>query len=365
MNSKLEYWLLFFLFVLIIFGTWIQFSASSIYAYNKFNDMYYFSHKQVIWHFTGIFLMFLTIFFPLKFIKKNIVFLMYFTIFLLILVYVPGISRSVYDEVGQMDFKRWISILGITLQPSEFAKISFLLYIAYLVEKYDLEQINKIYKEILPLLIILILLFFQPQYGTMLLLILVAIALLIISGFPIIRFFLLFVSFVPIIILLGLLQPYRFERIRIWLNPEEYKFDKGYQIYMSFKAFREGGLWGTDIHKGIAHRYLTYGYTDFIFSLLAENLGLMGIIFLLFLFLSILILGFMLVKEIDDPFYYVLASGILILFLFQVLINIFVTTGLIPVTGIGLPFVSYGGSSLISYYILFGIFFNILRINQK
>jgi cell division protein FtsW len=353
------YFLLLF-FILIITGTWFLFSSSSIIAYHQFKDMFYFSNKQIIWHFIGIVLMIFFIIFPVSLLKKWYLYIIYTSIFLMTLVFVPGISKSV--STTSFDFKRWIQIGPFSLQPSEFVKISFLLYLAIVLERFNYkENIKKYIKDFLPMILIFLLLFLQPHYGTMLLLLIVFIILLFVSGYPWIRLLLFGFSITPLIIILAIFQPYRFERIKVWLNPYEYKYDKGYQLVMSYRAFKEGGFLGTDISQAVGHRYLTYGYTDFIYALIVENAGFIGGLFILLLFFFLFLRAFFLIKKINDPFSFLFASGIIILFIVQVLINISVTMGLIPTTGIGLPFISYGGSSLISYYIMMGIFLNLTK----
>lgn len=270
-----------------------------------------------------------------------------------------GDSKTVQDK-NSFDFKRWIQIGFLSFQPSEFVKIAYLFYLPHLVKEKTF-SFQEQWKDFIPFFFILLALFFQPQYGIMILFLAVFILFLILRGFSIIKLILILFLSMPFFIFVTVLQPYRWERIKVWLDPYEFRFDKGYQLVMSFRAFSEGGLYGTDISRSIAHRYLTYGHTDFIFSLLAESSGIIGVLFLLVLILLIYIRGFQLIRQINDEFDFLLASGILLFFILQIVVNISVTTGLIPTTGIGLPFVSYGGSSLISYYILIGIFLNITK----
>ncbi|GIX41124.1 MAG: cell division protein [Leptospiraceae bacterium] len=366
MKKYLEYDLIFLLllFILIISGTWFLFSSSSIIAYHQFNDVFYFSHKQIQWHFIGILCMLIALIIPIDLLKKYNKIIVYLSIGFMFLVFLPGIGKSVSSS-NSFDFKRWIQIGSFTLQPSEFVKISFLLYLANLLETFNYKEHFKHYiLDFFPVFIILFLLFIQPHYGTMLLLLIVFILLLFLMGYPWIRLFLIGVSISPFVFILAVFQPYRLERIKVWLNPYDYRFDKGYQLVMSFRAFKEGGLYGTDISQAIAHRYLTYGYTDFIYALIAESSGIIGSYFILILYFLIFLRAYFLIKNIKDPFIFLFASGIIILFIVQVLINISVTTGLIPTTGIGLPFISYGGSSLISYYIMMGLFLNLTK-NQS
>lgn len=361
LKTSVDLYFLILIFILILYGQWILFSASSIMAYHKKLNYFYYSDKQTLWNFLGIFLMFVFIFFPIKLLKKYNKIIFYFSLVLLFLVFIPGIGKSVQDK-DSIDFKRWIQLGFFSFQPSEFAKISYLLFLPDFLQKISLSiSIRENLKEYFSFFLIFLLLFLQPQYGIMIIFILVFLIFLVLKGFSIIRLLILGIVSLPFLIFLTIFQSYRWERIQVWLNPYAYKFDKGYQLVMSFRAFAEGGLLGTDISKAIAHRYLTYGHTDFIFSLLAESSGILGVFLLLLLYFLIYIRGYQLIKRIKEEYDFLLACGILFFFILQIIVNISVTTGLIPTTGIGLPFVSYGGSSLISYYILMGIFLNLTR----
>ncbi|MCS7205147.1 MAG: FtsW/RodA/SpoVE family cell cycle protein [Leptospiraceae bacterium] len=367
-NLKFDFVFLVLIFLLSLLGLWYLYSSSSIIAYHKFNDAFYYSNKQTLWHVIGYVMLIITMLLDIHLIKKFYKLILYFSILLLGLVFFPGLGKSVSSDEFSFDFRRWIQIGNISIQPSEFVKIAFLLYLAVILEKYPLENFRDFKRNgvlFLPIGVIFVLLYFQPHYGTLILLFLTLIALLYISGFP---FKKILIGFVVVLIFLGILailQPYRYERILVWLNPYEYQYNKGYQLVMSFRAFKEGGLWGMDIHQGVAHRYLTFGHTDFIFSLISESHGVMGCLLLLFLYVLLLVRGVMLVKNISEPFRFYFSSGILLIFGLQVWINISVSTGLLPTTGIGLPFVSYGGSSLISYYIMMGLFLNLTNKEKE
>lgn len=359
LKTSVDLYFLLFLFVYILYGQWVLSSASSIMAYHQKLNYFYYSDKQILWHLLGLLLMFITIYVPIHILKKYYKIILYIAIILLLMVFVPGIGKTVQDK-NSFDFKRWIQIGFLSFQPSEFVKIAYLFYLPHLVKEKTF-SFQEQWKDFIPFFFILLALFFQPQYGIMILFLAVFILFLILRGFSIIKLILILFLSMPFFIFITVLQPYRWERIKVWLDPYEFRFDKGYQLVMSFRAFSEGGLYGTDISRSIAHRYLTYGHTDFIFSLLAESSGIIGVLFLLVLILLIYIRGFQLIRQINDEFDFLLASGILLFFILQIVVNISVTTGLIPTTGIGLPFVSYGGSSLISYYILIGIFLNITK----
>jgi cell division protein FtsW len=154
---------------------------------------------------------------------------------------------------------------------------------------------------------------------------------------------------------------YRKKRIDVWLNPYKYRFDEGHQLVSSFRSFAEGGFLGNPLSTGYSHRYLTYSHTDFVLSTFAEDYGFLGILILFSLFLTLITRSFILIRNINNHFGFMLGAGLITMISLQVIINAYVVTGIIPITGISLPFVSYGGSSLLTVMISMGILLNITR----
>jgi cell division protein FtsW len=154
---------------------------------------------------------------------------------------------------------------------------------------------------------------------------------------------------------------YRRKRIDIWLDPYSYRYEEGHQLVSSYLAFKYGSWFGTDISSGYSHRYLPYSYTDFIISPFVEDFGFLGFLFLLSSILILIFRAFFLMEKVEDPFGFYLGSGIIAFLSIQFLMNFFVVTGILPITGVSFPFLSYGGSSLISTFIFSGILVNITR----
>ena len=179
--------------------------------------------------------------------------------------------------------------------------------------------------------------------------------------FPMFRLMLVALASLPLLYLLIILWEYRLDRFRVWLDPYAFRYEGGYQLVTSFRAFASGGLTGEDLASGFAHRYLTYGHTDFVLALVAEDYGLLGVAFLLGLFCALLWRACTLLRRLEDPFAFLLGSGSLVMLFFQALLNMGVVTGLLPTTGVSLPFVSYGGSSLIVSLCFCGILINATR----
>lgn len=154
---------------------------------------------------------------------------------------------------------------------------------------------------------------------------------------------------------------YRKKRIEVWLDPYKYRYDEGHQLVSSFRAFNDGGWFGTNVSTGYSHRYLTYSHTDFVMATYVEDFGYIGFLFLFFLFIFLILRSFMLIRRVNEPFGFLLGVGIISMIGVQILINLFVVTGVFPITGISLPFVSYGGSSLLTVMLSLGILCNITR----
>ena len=360
--------ILFTLILLLGFGgILILYPASSVIAQIGEGDPEYYFKKQILWFVIGILSLLFFSFFPLEILRKLAVPGMLIVMILLALVYVPGIGKSVSSN--RESFNRWISLGPITFQPSEFAKIALILYASTVFAKKDRFPEDFSLQKYLPSLIFasvpLVAIVAEPQYGTTVCMIVVLVTMLYLSGFPAIRLFVLLLGSFPPMFLVAILYKYRLERFRVWLDPYEYRYEGGYQLVTSYRAFREGGMFGEEFASGFAHRYLTYGHTDFILALFAENHGLFGIVILIALFLLVMWRAIYVVRKIQDPFIFMLASGSVIMIITQTLLNMLVVVGLVPTTGVSLPFVSYGGSSLIVTLSFCGIILNATSYNRE
>ena len=182
-----------------------------------------------------------------------------------------------------------------------------------------------------------------------------------VSGFPILRLVSFGLLSLPLLVILVFFWRYRLERLYVWLNPYQFRFEGGYQLVTSFRAFQDGGFFGKDLASGLGHRFLTYGHTDFAFALFAENFGWVGVCLLLLTFTFFTFRTYYVLKKISNPFAFLLGSGALLMIITQSILNLFVVTGILPTTGVGLPFLSYGGSSLITTLSLCGILLNVTR----
>lgn len=362
-NKKIDLPLLYAIFILFGFGVIIMFSASVIPAEREFADPYYYLKKQLIWGGVGILLFLVFIQIPYQTLVKFSFPFCLLSIVLLISVFIPGVGKSVGTTYGR-NFNRWIQLGGFQIQPSEFSKISLLLFLSLFFQTFDPKNIKWTRKTIISLFTIfsiLILIVIEPAFGTTVEILTVIFFFVIMTGFPMKRILLLSIATLPLLFVLVTQVGYRKKRLEIWLDPYKYRFDEGHQLVTSFRAFFDGGTMGRPIGSGYSHRYLAYSHTDFVLASFVEDFGFVGFFLFISVVIFMLIRIYSLLQKVKDKLGFYLGTGILLLLTIQFLINLYVVTGLFPVTGISLPFLSYGGSSLITIFILMGILANITK----
>ncbi len=333
------------------------YSASAVMSEVDLNDPFYYVNRQTLWSLAGLTAFLVVIFLPPTLIERLSVPAILFAILLLVLVFVPGAGRSVSSS--RESFHRWIEIGPFSFQPSEFAKIALVLYSSKILHAFqDGGDLRRLLIRGIPVPVVLLLIMLEPQYGTTVTLIGVLACMVFITGFPVLRLLGVLAASFPLLFLLAYLWEYRLERLKVWLDPYAYRYEAGYQLVMSFRAFRDGWWTGTDLASGVAHRYLTFGHTDFILALYYEDFGFTGLLLLVLLYGFYCFRSIRLIAKQPEDFTSLVAAGCVILFGLQTLINMFVVTGIVPTTGISLPFMSYGGSALIVQYILAGLVVN-------
>ncbi len=354
------------LFITIItislFGIIMIYSASYIWAEYKFNDPFKFVKHQGLFFIIGIIMMLITSKIPYKvyFEKANTLLLL--SIILLILVIIPGIGTV------RNGSRSWFGIGSFGIQPSEFAKLTLIIFTSKYLTKNE-KNLKYIKKGVLPILGIVILVFglimLQPDFGTGMIILVSIIGLLFVSGVDFKFFIRLGLIGVVGIVLLIAIAPYRLERILSFLNPWSDPLGSGFQIIQSLYAIGPGGLFGQGfMNSRQKHFYLPEPQTDFIFSIISEEFGFLGILIVATLFTIIIFKGFKIAQNSGDKFAKFLAFGITFGLAFQAILNLMVVVGLIPVTGVTLPFLSYGGSSLLITLISMGVLLNISRYQK-
>ncbi len=274
---------------------------------------------------------------------------------MLVAVFVPGLG------VRRNGALRWLNLWPSQFQPSEFVKFAMILYLArYLSEKENkLNNIKVFIKPILIMAAFQVVMLKQPDFGSAFTLGVLTVTMLFLAGAPIRYLAGLALLSTPAILYL-LMTPYRMKRILAFLNPWADPYDSGFQLIQSLVAIGSGGIRGVGLGESVQKlNYLPEGNTDFIFSLLGEELGLIGAVFTISMFLLLFIRGMKIVEKARSSFSYYLSAGLVLMIVLQAIINIAVVTGLLPTKGLPLPFISRGGSSLLINFLAVGVLLHI------
>ena len=265
--------------------------------------------------------------------------------------------------------KRWINILGFQLQPSEFAKPAVVLLLASVFKKdANLFDQSKWVLAFIPILVMLGFIFVQPNLSMVILLLSVSVVMFLAAGGSLKLFFSCLAAMITTVVIAAttIIKPYQMQRIRTWQHPELDPQGAGYNIIQSLIAFASGGFTGVGYGGSIQKlSYLPECHTDFIFAIIAEELGWIGCVLIISLFWTFIHRGFMIASRCPDMFGKLLAVGITFSIGFQAFLNISVASSFFPTTGVPLPFISYGGSSLIVSLCMVGILLNISKKRIK
>jgi|SaaInlStandDraft_4_1057021.scaffolds.fasta_scaffold29391_2 cell division protein FtsW len=339
-------------FVLTLIGLVFIYSSSSVFALEKFGSSYYFLKKQVIFlipSFAG-FLMFVLI--PLSFWKRFAPYCFLLALILTILTLIPSLGLKVHGSY------RWLRIGGISVQPSEVLKLFLIIYLGFFLEKKQ-DRITSFVYGYLPFLIVLgitfIVLLKQPDFGSVVTLLSTTFILLFVAEFKTIHLLLTVAAVVPLGILLVLKKAYRLNRILIFLNPWSDARGRGFQIIQSLIAIGSGSLWGVGIsYSKQKYFYLPMQHTDFIFSIIAEETGFIGSLVIISLYFLFCYFGLRVVLHLENTFARFTLLGFIVLISLQAVINLMVASGLLPTKGLGLPFISYGGTALVIFWCMIG-----------
>lgn len=350
-----------FISVIIIsaLGIVMIYSASSIWADFKFGDSFkYVKHQSLFW-FLGILIMILSTKIDIKFLKEKANFIIGICFLLLVLVLIPGIGSV------RNGSRSWFGFGGLGIQPSEFAKIGLIIFVAKYLSR-NQKNMKDVKKGALPIFIVIgvffLLIMLEPDFGTAMVITLTLICLIFVSGLKISFFVKIGIIGIIGIVALIIAAPYRMARIISFLNPWSDPLGAGYQIIQSLYAIGPGGLLGQGfMNSRQKHFYLPEPQTDFIFSIISEEFGFLGVVVVCSFFLFIFVRMQKIAMQSHDLFKKYLVFGLAFGILIQACLNLAVVVGLIPVTGVTLPFFSYGGSSLLVSMMSVGLILNISR----
>lgn len=338
------------------------YSASNVVALYKYNDEFYFFKRELIFGLAGTFIMILIINMNVSKIYKMTTIIFIIGVALLILVLIPGIG------IIRGGARSWIGFGSFSIQPAEFSKIVLVLLLSKYLSQTK-EEINSFFNFFGLLGIILIffgLIMLQPDFGTGIVLVISSLLLLFTSGAPLKYFILIGILGILGIGALIISAPYRLERIFAFLNPWNDPLGSGFQAIQSLYAISPSGLFGLGFNKSMQkHFFLPEPQNDFIFAIICEEFGLIGALILIGLFVFLIYRIIYIGLKQTNRYYRYVCLGVGLIFFTQVFINMGVVIGLLPVTGITLPIISYGGSSLVLSMIMVGLVLNISRYMEE
>ncbi len=358
-ENKYDFGLILAVSTLIGIGIIMIYSASSVFSAKHYETQYYFIAKHMFFVVLGLVGMIYFIFVDHQKLRGMSYILLAGTFILLLLTLVGPFSVKLGGS------RRWVSLFGFMFQPSELAKLSLIIYLAHSISKRG-EKIKSFGFGFAPNIIIasilLVVILIQPDFGTTFTLGTIVFLMLFIGGVRISYILAIVFSLIPAAYYLVMHVGYRRKRIISFLNPWEDPLHSGFQIIQSFIAINGGGVTGVGLGEGKQKLfYLPQAHTDFIFSHISEEMGLIGGLIIIFLFFVLFIKGMMLSCKLKDKFASLLCFGLTMAIVLQALINIAVVIGLVPTKGLTLPFISYGGSSMVISMCAAGILINLSR----
>lgn len=348
-------------FALIAFGLIMIASAGVIYSQTRFSDQYYFFKRQLFFGVApGLFVLYFFSKFDYHRLKNVAAPIFLVSLVFLVLVFVPGIGTEVYGA------NRWVQLGPISFQPSEMTKLAMVLYLAAWLESRGRTKLRDFFEGFLPFLAILgiagFLIIKQPDTGTLGIIALTSVAIYFASGARISYILGMLLSGIAGLAVLIKIAPYRMDRFLVFLNPDLDPQGIGYQINQALLAIGSGGILGMGLgYSRGKFNYLPEPVGDSIFAIIGEELGLVGAAILISLFIVLALRGFKIARNSKDEFGKLVAVGLTSWIIFQAFINMAAITGIIPLTGIPLPFISYGGTSLVFLLAGVGILLNISK----
>jgi len=345
--------------VLLMIGIVMIYSTSAVYAFDKYGDSGYFVKRHLIYLAIGISLAVFCMSVPARGISSNARIIMLFCILLLVIVLVPGIGTEAKGA------RRWLRFFGLGVQPSEIAKIGLIIYLADLTARKKHLMQNLKFGFFPPLFVIGLtagLVLIEPDLGTSVSILFIGFVVMFTAGARFKHMLAITLSMIPVLALAIKCEPYRMKRVLLFLNPGKDPRGAGFQLMQSFIALGSGGLLGVGL--GASRQklfYLPEAHTDFIFSIIGEELGFLGAASVLLLFAVLIWFLLRLSFKIMDEFASRVVLGISVMIAFEVMVNIGVSIGVLPTKGLPLPFISYGGSSLVCHMAAIGLVFNMAR----
>lgn len=346
-------------FSLLALGMAMIFISSNVMAQAQYSDAYYFIKRQGMYAFLGLVALFLGRSLDYRRYKPWVYRIMLISLVSLVLVFAPGIGGKVRGAA------RWLRLGPLTLQPSEFAKLAVVIFMAYSLSRKQ-EKMKYFAIGFLPHMLVaglfIALILKEPDFGTSVTLLSIVFIMLFVGGTRLTHILLALGGCIPLGIFMVMRDPKKFARILSFLDPWKHGQDVGYQLKQGLLAIGSGGLWGLGPGQSRAKLfYLPDCHTDFILAIFTEELGFCGFLLVLALFTIIICRGLRLSLKAPDAFGSYLALGLTLMIGLPALINMGVVSGILPTKGLSLPFLSYGGSGLLVNLLAVGILLNISR----
>lgn len=352
--KKHDYILLFAVLALVALGLIFVYSASYYSAELTYGNKYFFLTKQAIGASVGLVAMFCAMRVKLDVIKKFWIVGVVVAVILLVLVFVPGLSIENYGA------KRWIGVGSFSMQPSEIAKFAYVLFCAVCMSRFDMSKLRWCLLPIGVGTLFCALIIAEPNMSITMCMAALMIIMLFLGGMKRKYFLLMLVPIALAVPLLIFAEPYRLQRLLAFIDPWASPKDEGYQLIQSLYALGSGGWFGVGLFNSRQkYRFLPFAESDFIFSVIGEETGLIGCLLIFALYATVILRGVRIAVNSKDKFGCYLAGGISAVIAVQSLLNFAVVTGSIPPTGLPLPFISYGGTSLVVFMAATGVLLNL------
>jgi len=359
LNLKGTRSIIFPVIILVFIGTLMVYSSTALMSMRKYDNGFYYLWKHLFTVFAGTVTMLILSRIDFEKIRPLVYVLIGVSLLMLLCVFVPGIGIEANGA------KRWLRLWPTTFQPSELAKVVMVIFLADYMDK-NIHRMREFkYGILIPvgvMLVFQIIIILQPDFGAVMSLGILTVCLLILGGARLRHVGLLLLISLPVIYALVFSSAYRMKRIMCFTDPWKDPFGCGFQLVQSFIAFGSGNLFGVGLGESRQKLYfLPEVHTDFIFSIIGEELGLVGVFTVVGVFVWLFIKGIKLAARTEDPFGYFLTIGLTMMIGVQAIINFAVSTGLMPTKGLPLPFISYGGSALLINMAAAGILLNIAQ----
>lgn len=353
-RKRIDYILLGAVIALVLVGLLFVYSASSYSAEITYGNKYFFLSKQAIGAAVGLVAMLVAIQINIDILKKLWIVGIVLSVVLLVLVFIPGISIENYGA------RRWIGVGSFSMQPSEIAKFAYILFCAVCMSKLDMSKLRNCLPPIVVGIVFCALIIAEPNMSITMCMAMLMIIMLFLGGMKWKYFLLMLVPIALAVPVLIFMEPYRLQRLLAFVDPWASPKDEGYQLIQSLYALGSGGWFGVGLFNSRQkYRFLPFAESDFIFSVIGEEAGLFGCILIFVLYLVVILRGVRIAVNSKDKFSCYLAGGISAVVAVQSFLNFAVVTGSIPPTGLPLPFISYGGTSLVVFMTAMGVLLNL------